>query len=188
MVLTLLRGKTDRTSHHQRHSSLQVPFTKWTRSGAVIARLYGCPVTSSPSVTSSTLFMSMLAWGTVSGCNNTSLHVVHASQVTHSTMCYNVNTYLKLKMSLYSFIHSFIHYLSLTSPLYVPLRDSHHPGLRVTTCRERELTLDHIGLHTFSITQRHGGPPRLRDQLNAGATSETTRTWKTRPHSSTHSF
>ena len=52
------------------------------------------------------------------------------------------------------------------------------PGpYRATTCRERELTLDHI--HTFFDTQGHGGPPRMRDQLNAGATSETTRTWKT---------
>ena len=53
------------------------------------------------------------------------------------------------------------------------------PGpYRATTCRERELTLDHI--HTFLTTQGHGGPPcRMRDQLNAGATSETTQTWKT---------
>ena len=48
---------------------------------------------------------------------------------------------------------------------------------RVTTCRERELTLDHI--HTFLTTQGHGEPPRMRDQLSAGATSQTTRTWKT---------
>ena len=41
------------------------------------------------------------------------------------------------------------------------------PGpYRATTCRERELTLDHI--HTFLTTQRHDGPPRMRDQLNAG--------------------
>ena len=41
-----------------------------------------------------------------------------------------------------------------------------------TTCRERELTLNHI--HTSLTTQGHGGPPRLKDQINAGATSETT--------------
>lgn len=69
--LTLLLGKTARTSPHHRHSSRQVPFTKWTRSGAVMAKLKAWPVTSSPSVTSNTLFMSMLAWGTVSGWNNT---------------------------------------------------------------------------------------------------------------------
>ena len=44
-------------------------------------------------------------------------------------------------------------------------------------CRERELTLDHI--YTFLTTQGHGVPPRLRGQLNAEATSETARTWKT---------
>ena len=36
-----------------------------------MARLKAWPVTSSPSVTSSTLFMSMLACGIVSGCNKT---------------------------------------------------------------------------------------------------------------------
>ena len=50
-------------------------------------------------------------------------------------------------------------------------------AFRYTTCRERELTLDHI--HTFLTTQGYGGPSRIRDQLNAGATSETTRTCKT---------
>ena len=53
---------------------------------------------------------------------------------------------------------------------------------RGTTCRERELTLENI--HTFLTTQGHGGPPRMRDHLNAGSTSETTQTWKT-IHSST---
>ena len=48
---------------------------------------------------------------------------------------------------------------------------------RAMTCRERELTLDHI--HTFLTTQGHGGPPQMRDQVNAGAISETTQTWKT---------
>ena len=52
------------------------------------------------------------------------------------------------------------------------------PGpYRATNCRERELTLDQI--HTFLTTQVHGGPPRMRAQLNAGATSETARTYKT---------
>ena len=46
-----------------------------------------------------------------------------------------------------------------------------------TTFRERELTRDHI--RTSFTTQGHGGPPRMRYQLNAGTTSETTRTWKT---------
>ena len=45
------------------------------------------------------------------------------------------------------------------------------PGpYRATTCSERELTLDHI--HAILITQGHGGPPLMRHQLNAGATSE----------------
>ena len=30
--------------------------------------------------------------------------------------------------------------------------------------------------NTFLTTQGHGGPPRMRDQLNAGTSSETTRT------------
>ena len=34
-------------------------------------------------------------------------------------------------------------------------------------------------IHTFLTTQIHGRPPRIRDQLNAGGTSETTRMWKT---------
>ena len=34
--------------------------------------------------------------------------------------------------------------------------------------------------HTyFLITQEHGGPPRMSDQLNAGATFETTRSLNT---------
>ena len=49
------------------------------------------------------------------------------------------------------------------------------PGpYRAVTCRERELAVDHI--HTFLYTQGHGGPPRMKDQLSAGATSEATRT------------
>ena len=32
---------------------------------------------------------------------------------------------------------------------------------------------------TFLTTQGHGGPPRMSDQPNAGATSETAHTWKT---------
>ena len=48
---------------------------------------------------------------------------------------------------------------------------------RVTTCRVRELNCES---HTYFLTtQRHGGPPRMRDHLNAGATSETAQTWKT---------
>ena len=43
-----------------------------------------------------------------------------------------------------------------------------------TTCRENELTLDHI--HTFLNTQGHEGPSRMRDELNAGVTSETAQT------------
>ena len=33
--------------------------------------------------------------------------------------------------------------------------------------------------YTFLTTQEHGGPPRMTYQLNVGATSETTQTWKT---------
>ena len=47
---------------------------------------------------------------------------------------------------------------------------------RDTTCRERELTQDHI--HTFFTTQGHGGPTRMSDQLNTEAISKTTQTWK----------
>ena len=47
----------------------------------------------------------------------------------------------------------------------------------VTTCRERELTLDHI--HTFLTKEGRGRPPQMRDQLNVVVTSETTWTWKT---------
>ena len=34
-------------------------------------------------------------------------------------------------------------------------------------------------MHTFLTTQGHGGPPRMSDQPNAGATSETAQTGKT---------
>ena len=47
---------------------------------------------------------------------------------------------------------------------------------RATTCRERELTLEHV--HTFLTTQWHGVPPPKMNQLNVWATSETTRTLK----------
>ena len=51
------------------------------------------------------------------------------------------------------------------------------PGsYRATTCREWELTLNRI--HNVLITQGHGGPPRMRDQLNAEAASGTKQTWK----------
>ena len=46
------------------------------------------------------------------------------------------------------------------------------------------------GLHTYFLTtQGHGGPPQMSYQLNAGATSETTRTLKTinNIHSHIHS-
>ena len=44
-------------------------------------------------------------------------------------------------------------------------------------------------VHTFFITQGHGGPPRMRDQLNAEVTSETTPNMKDDTHHShTHSF
>ena len=55
---------------------------------------------------------------------------------------------------------------------------------RALQSHDLELTLDYI--HTFLTTQGHGGPPRISDQLNAGATSETTRTLKTL-HSLIHS-
>ena len=68
--------------------------------------------------------------------------------------------------------HSFIHYFSLTSTF---TRLTLPGPYRAMTCRERELTLS----HTFLTTQGHGGPPRMRYQLNAGATSETAQTSKT---------
>ena len=45
------------------------------------------------------------------------------------------------------------------------------------TSRAREFILD--GIHTFLTLQGHGVSYRMRDLLNAGATSEITRTWKT---------
>ena len=83
-------------------------------------------------------------------------------------------------------LHSFIHYRSLTSPVWVLFTRLTPSGpYRTTTCRERELASDHI--HTFWTTQGRGGPPRMSDQLNTGATSEKTRKDDT-PHSRTHSF
>ena len=68
----------------------------------------------------------------------------------------------------------FILYRSLTSPYRCIYVTHASRAYKATTCRERELTLDHI--HTFLATQGHGGSPRMSDQLNVGATSETTRT------------
>lgn len=65
-----VRGNMDRMSNHHFDSSRDVPLRKWTRSAAVKAKLNGCPVTSSASDTSTTRFMSMIACGTVSGCND----------------------------------------------------------------------------------------------------------------------
>ena len=46
--------------------------------------------------------------------------------------------------------------------------------------RIRELkSLGNTDIHTFLTTQEHGVPLQMSDQLNAGATSETTRTLKT---------
>ena len=40
--------------------------------------------------------------------------------------------------------------------------------------------MDHI--HTFLTTHGHGGPPRMSDQPNAGATFETAQTMKDNTH------
>ena len=48
---------------------------------------------------------------------------------------------------------------------------------RATTCRGRELNCDRR--HTFLTTQGDGGPPRMSDQPDDRATSETAQTWKT---------
>ena len=70
------------------------------------------------------------------------------------------------------------HHLSLTSPLQVHLRNPRHPGLtEPRPVGGGNETVDHI--HTFLTTQGHGGPPRMSDQLNVGATSETAQTGKT---------
>ena len=84
--------------------------------------------------------------------------------------------------------YSFIHCRCLTSPLKMHFTWNTPPGpYRGMTCRERELTLDYA--HTFLTTLGHRGPPRISDQLNAGATSETRQTWKTihNIHASFHS-
>ena len=73
----------------------------------------------------------------------------------------------------FSFIHPSIHYLRLASPLQVPLRDSWHSGL----IEPRPVGRGNLLWITY--TQGHGRSPQMRDQLNAGATSETTQTWKT---------
>ena len=66
-------------------------------------------------------------------------------------------------------MHSFI---ALLYPLpYMCFYVTH-----ATRTLERELTLHHI--HAVLTKQGLGGPPQMRDHLNAGATSETTRTWK----------
>ena len=72
------------------------------------------------------------------------------------------------------FIHDFIRSLSYFNLSLIGAITLLMPSgpYRATTCREKELTLDHI--HTFLTTQEREKPPRMRDQLNAGATTETT--------------
>ena len=85
--------------------------------------------------------------------------------------------------SFISLINSFIRYRNLTSPykcFYVtyPYR----------ALQNHDLSGE--GSHRyFMTTQGHGEPPRMSDQLNAGANSESTRTLKTihTIHSLTHS-
>ena len=53
-------------------------------------------------------------------------------------------------------------------------------AFRTTTCREREFSLDQIWyVYFFLATKGHGEHPRMRDQLNTGATSEITWIWQT---------
>lgn len=61
------RGKTAKSSAHQRASSLLAALTNVTLSGLVRAREWGWPVTCSAPVTSSTLDISTEPWGIVSG-------------------------------------------------------------------------------------------------------------------------
>ena len=70
------------------------------------------------------------------------------------------------------------HHLSLTSPFLGTFTWPTPPGpYRTTTCQGRELN---YGSHTYFFDQQgHGGPPRMSDQPNAGATSETEKIWKT---------
>ena len=72
------------------------------------------------------------------------------------------------------------HYLSLTSPIIGTFTWPTPPGpYRATTCRGRELNYGSHTVHTFLTIQGNGGPPRMSDQPNAGATSDTAQTWKT---------
>ena len=75
------------------------------------------------------------------------------------------------------FLISF-HYLNLASPSQVPLLDSRRPGLAEPqpVGGGNKLWITYI---TVLTKQGHWGPPRMRDQLNAGATAETAQTWKT---------
>ena len=62
------------------------------------------------------------------------------------------------------------------------------PGpYRATTCRGRELN---CGSQTYFLTpQGHGGPPRMSDQPDAGATSETIQKMKKNTYQShIHSY
>ena len=92
---------------------------------------------------------------------------------------HRIFTYVTWRAAHDSYIINFINLLlEFNFPLIGAFTSLTPPGLyRALTCQERELTINHI--HTFLPTQGHGGPPRMRDQLNAGATSETTRTLKT---------
>ena len=80
-----------------------------------------------------------------------------------------------------SFLKNFKFSFSLPKfnlPLIGTFKGPTPPGpYRATTCRGRGLN---YGPHTYFLTtQKHRGPPRMSDQHNARATSETAQTWKT---------
>ena len=78
-------------------------------------------------------------------------------------------------LNCFTFIHSLPEFNLLLICAFTWLTLPWH--YRTMTCRERELTMDHI--HTFLTTQGHGGPPLITDQLSVGTVSKTKRTWMT---------
>ena len=113
----------------------------------------------------------------------TKLFIAHSNQTVHSYWDPLESIQVQNNVaSLRGYITCSVIYFHSLPEFNLPFTDAltwlTPPGpYRVTACRERELTLDHV--HTFLTTQGHGGPVRKKDHLNAGATSETTRTWNT---------
>ena len=103
----------------------------------------------------------------ISHCNNA---FARCFQDSTSNMFKIIRTRTLAKQTTSGSFNYSSHYLSLTSPLQVPLRDSRRPGLT----EPRPVG----GSHTFLTAQGHGGLPRMRYHLKSSIPGPTPRQHK----------